>query len=735
MSKAIAAAAIRGAAGLVARAGEELAGALDTYGPDQRVGFPNTGYYLPVIYGITGRRVERLGDLEPVLETARGLVPAVPAERVWLPYLGGALDAGMAALFAAETIEALRYLTAPGSYTGKTVPSPGGLWLGAADDAVLRRRGLEFVDGSAPGFAVCVGAAPSDEAAVRLARECQEKNLYVFMCASSGGRSMAEQLAARGVQMGWETRLVPFGADVTATVFALGFAVRVALSFGGVAPGDYARLLSYTTNRVFAFVLALGEVDDEKCAHAAGALNFGFPVVADTDVPEILPSGICTYEHVVANVPYESLVSRACEVRGLKITVDRVPVPVAFGPAFEGETVRREDMHVEFGGQKTPGFELVRTAGPDTVEDGRITLSGPDVDAVEEGGALPLGIVVDIYGRKMEPDFEPVLERRLHHYINYAQGVWHIGQRDVNWVRISKEAYGRGFRLRHLGDILYAKLKSEFASIVDRVQVRLSTEAGEVTAWRGEAREYYARRDARLAVLSDENVDTFYSCTLCQSFAPTHVCVVLPERVGLCGSVSWLDARAAHEIDPHGCNQPVPKKDVLDAAGGEWASCNEFIRTHSRGTIERVKFYTIMDSPLTSCGCFEALVCIVPECNGFLIVNREHAGMTPAGMTFSTLAGSIGGGVQTPGFMGVGKAYLGSRKFLKADGGLARIVWMPAAFKEQMRPVLEKRAAEDGLGADFVDRIADETVGVEVEEILAFLYEKEHPALSLEPLF
>lgn len=731
----IAAAAIRGAHGVVARAGEQLRQALEQYGPDRRVGFPNTGYYLPVIYGVTGTQVEKLGDLEAVLAFARELLPPVPDERVWLPYLGPALDAGMATLFAGETIEALRYLADPGAYREECAPVPDKLWLGAADDAVLRCRGLEFVDGSAPGFAACVGAAPSSKVAFRIARECQEKNLYVFMSASADGRSMAEQLAAEGVQLGWDTRLVPFGRDTTATVFALGFAVRVALSFGGITPGDYRRLLDYTKNRVFAFVLALGTVDDEKCAHAVGAINFGFPVIADTDIPEILPSGICTYEHVVANVPHDRLVGRACEVRGLKITVEKVPVPVAFGPAFEGETVRHGDMHVQFGGQKTPGFELVRTANADQVEDGKITLSGPDVDAVETGGAMPLGIVVDVYGRKMEPDFEPVLERHLHHFINYAHGVWHIGQRDVNWVRISKDAYRQGFRLRHLGEILYAKLKSEFANIVDRVQVRLYTEEEQVLTLRNMAREYYAGRDARLAALRDETVDTFYSCTLCQSFAPTHVCIVLPERVGLCGSVSWLDARAAYEIDPHGCNQPVPKGEVLDAAGGEWAACNEFIRTHSRGTIERVKFYTIMEYPLTSCGCFEAIVGVVPECNGFLVVNREYPGMTPAGMTFSTLAGSIGGGVQTPGFMGIGKAYLGSRKFIRADGGLARIVWMPSAFKDQMRPVLEKRAEEEGLGRDFVDRIADENVGAEPEDILVFLEKKAHPALTLDPLF
>lgn len=733
MSKLIASAAIGGAHGLVERAGAALEEALARYGALQPVAFPNTGYFLPVIYGLTGRRVETLNDFGPVLEEARRLLPPVPDERRWLPYLGPTLDAGIAALFADEIIEALKYLGDDCLYGG--TPTPDRPWLGAADDAILRQRGIEFVDGTAPGFAACVGAAPDDETAVRIARECQEKNLYVFLIAGTNGRSMTEQLIARGVQLGWETRLVPFGPETSAAVFALGFAVRVALSFGGVAAGDARRLLDYCRNRVFAFILALGEVDDEKYAQAAGALNFGFPVIADTDIPEIRPSGICLYEHVVSNVPHAQLVSRAAEVRGLKIAVSKIDIPVAYGPAFEGETVRKKDMHVEFGGQRTPAFELVRTVEMDEVEDGRIEIVGPEVDDCEVGARLPLGIWIDVAGRKMQDDFEPVLERRIHHCINYAQGVWHMGQRDVNWVRLSREAHASGFRLRHLGDILYSKLKSEFLSIVDRVQIRIITDEQEVLRLRERAREYYAVRDARLAQLSDESVDTFYSCTLCQTFAPTHVCVILPERVGLCGSVSWLDAKAAYEIDPHGSNQPIPKRDVLDADGGEWASCNDYIKENSRGSIERVKFYTIMEYPLTSCGCFEAILCLVPEANGFLVVNREYSGLTPAGMTFSTLAGTIGGGVQTPGFMGIGKAYLASRKFIKGDGGLARIVWMPRDFKEQMRPVLTRRAEEEGLGADFVDKIADETVGVEVEPVLAFLDEQGHPALTMDPLF
>jgi acetyl-CoA synthase len=300
MSRIIAARAIRGAHKLFERARGELEQALQQRGPDTRVEFPNTGYFLPISHGILGLRVETLGGLVGLLEEAERLLPPIPDDDLWVPYLGHTLDAGMATLFIDEVIEALKYIRDPVPYLTEPNPDEEHLWLGAANDVILRERGIEFVDGTAPGFAACVGHCPTNEIAVRIARELQEKNLYVFMSAATDGRSMAEQLRQEGIQMGWETRLVPFGDDVTATVHSLGFATRVALSFGNAAPGDYERILRYNKNRVFAFVLALGSVDDEKHAQAAGAINYGFPTIADTDIDQILPTGICTYEHVVS---------------------------------------------------------------------------------------------------------------------------------------------------------------------------------------------------------------------------------------------------------------------------------------------------------------------------------------------------------------------------------------------------------------------------------------------------
>ncbi len=726
MSKLICSSAITGAAAWVAKASEKLEAAISEKAPDHPAAFPATNYHLPVIYSFTGQAVRTLGDLREALKKAGELLPSPPGDDAWLPYLGPALDAGVAALFACEIIEACRYAVGPNPV--------GGIWLGAASDVIMRERGIEFVDGSAPGFAAVTGAAPDGPTAVRIARELQEKNLYVFMAGGAGGVRFAEQLADEGVQLGWETRLVPFGPDVSGLIYALGFANRAALSFGGVKPGDYAANLRYNKNRIFAFVLALGEVTPDKYAVAAGAINYGFPVIADTDIPEILPTGVCTYEHVVANVPHESMVERALEVRGCKVLVTKVPVPVPYGPAFEGERIRKGDTHAEFGGQKTPAFEFVTMVEPDRITDGEIEIIGPDIDTVEPGTRLPLGIWVEAAGRKMQADFEPILERQVHHMLNGAEGIWHMGQRDIIWTRVSKAGFERGLRLKHYGEIIHARFLADYPAIVDKVKVTLITDREEVGRRMAAARKVYDERNRRLESMTDESVEEFYSCLLCQSFAPDHVCIITPERLGLCGAYNWLDGKAAHEIDETGPNQPVKKGECLDPDRGIWRGVNDYVYPHSHKSVRQFSAYSIMDTPMTSCGCFEVICAVVPECNGVMAVNREFLGDTPVGMSFSTLAGSVGGGQQTPGFMGCGKVFLTSRKFLAYEGGFRRLVWMPRELKEMLKADLEQRFKEQEVPG-LLDQIADETKATAAAEVRKFLEEAKHPALEMEDIF
>jgi len=733
MSKIIASAAIRGAQKIFDRSEAAYKAALEKYGSNQEIGFPNTAYYLPIIYAMTGIPVAKLEDMKKVFELCRKLIPAPVREVNPLPYLAPTLDAGMATYFVEEMAEAIRYLEDPNCYVNAEDPTDGKLWLGAASDLIFRKRGVEFVDGTAPGFAAIVGAAPDKETAAKIALELQEKNLYVFMCGEHNGKRFAEQLVEAGIQVGWPTRLVPFGPDIHQAVFAIGFACRVAMAFGGIKPGDFRKNLIYNKDRTYAFVMALGDVTDEWYANAAGAINWGFPTIADTPIPEVLPTGICTYEHVVSNVPHSHITEKAIEVRGLKVQVAKVPIPVSFGPAFEGERVRGEDIYLEMGGGKTVAVEWTTSKRMEEVEDGRVEVVGPDVKDVQPGTRLYFAMVAEVAGRNFQEDFEPILERQNHHLINQAQGIMHIGQRDIAWLRISKQAVDKGFTLADIGKIIHAKYHQDFGAIFDKIQVKIYTDEAKVREILEQARASYHHRDARVENMTDETTDTFYSCTLCQSFAPSHVCVIAPERTGLCGAYNWLDCKASYEINPEGPNQPIQKGEVLDQRYGQFKGANEFVYQASRQKVENVSFYSLMVDPMTTCGCCECIAAVLPIANGIMTVDRDYGGMTPCGMKFTTLAGSVGGGAQSPGFLGHSKYNITQKKFLVGDGGLLRLVWMPKRLKEEIGERLQKRAEELGV-PDLLDKIADETVATTEEEVIAYCTEKGHPAMTMESI-
>ncbi len=725
MSKIVAQSVIRGARSVFKEAEEFLNKAIKEKGEAQKIGFPETAFYLPMANALMGIEAKTLKDAKTILEHARSLLPQVPTDKLWLPYLGNALDAGIATLFSEEIIMVLRYL-----YEQEPQADCNGFFT----DTILRSLGIQLVDGRMPGFAAILGAAPDNKTAVEVIRELQERNILIFVGSSVKGRSIIDQLKEEDVQMGWDNYIVPYGRDTLSGIYPLHWAVRGALTFGGIKAGQAKKCLLYCKERVFAFGLVLGELDDIKYATGAGAINMGFPIIADTDIPEIKPSGITTYEALVKELDYKKIVPRCIEVRGVKVKVAKIPIPILYGAAFEGERVRKEQLYVEFGSKSSTSFELLKSTDLDKIEDGKIELIGPDIDtATEDKKAMPLAIVIEVAGRKFNKDFEPILERQVHRYVNGAMGIMHIGQRDMNWIRISKDAFAKGFRLKHLGIIIHAMLHQEYSAILDKVSVKLYTNQADIEKLIPEAKKIFGERDERLSGMTDESVDTFYSCMLCQSFAPNHVCIITPERLGLCGAYSWLDGKASFEITPTGPNQPILKGENIDAKLGQWKTVNDFVYLKSNKSISCVSMYSLLTDPQTSCGCFECILAVIPEANGVMVVNRDYAGMTPSGMSFTTLAGSVGGGVQTPGFLGVGKLYITSKKFISAEGGIKRLVWMPKELKEALAERLKKSCQEAG-SPDLLEKIADETQATSLSELLSFLEKVKHPALTMPPL-
>ena len=693
--------------GLTCQAVEE---AIAQHGADKAVEFPHTAYCLPCYYAVTGVKVKTLGEMKEALGVIKSLMTREHQ-------LDDALMSGVATALCAEFIEVLKYLDGAEPYSEP--------YYGHLPDSIIRELGVPLVTGDIPGVAVIIGSAPTAQEGVDLVKSYQAQGILVTLV---GG--IIDQAQELGLKMGYNVRIVPLGKDITSVIHVVSVALRAALIFGNVTPGDAAALIKYTSERVPAFVNAFKPIDDVILAAGAGAIKLGFPVISNEDenITEV-PGALIA----CPNVADFNKVSR--EARNIKIKITNIDIPVAFASAFEGEIIRRKDMQVEFDGSRVDCAELVQTRSMDEVEDHKITVVGPDVDEMELGSKNPIAYVVEVAGKRMQPDFEPVIERKFHNYINCIEGVYHTGQRDMQRIRIGKEAYNAGFRIRHIGEVLYTQVKNEFEAVVDKCQVTVYTDPAECTRIRHEvAIPVFDKRDARLENLTDETVDVYYSCILCQAFSPSHVCVVTPERLGLCGAVSWLDAKATNELDPNGPCQIITKERPIDENLGSYEDVDEAVQKFSQGALEHVTLYSIMQDPMTSCGCFECICGIEPFSNGVVIANREYAGMTPLGMTFSEMASMTGGGVQTPGFMGHGKHFISSKKFMKAEGGIERIVWMPKELKETVAERLNKTAKELYGIDNFTDMIGDETNTTDPEELVAFLTEHNHPALSMDPM-
>ena len=689
---------------------QAVEGAIAQHGADKAVEFPHTAYCLPCYYAVTGVKVKTLGEMKEALGVIKSLMTREHQ-------LDDALMSGVATALCAEFIEVLKYLDGAEPYSEP--------YYGHLPDSIIRELGVPLVTGDIPGVAVIIGSAPTAQEGVDLVKSYQAQGILVTLV---GG--IIDQAQELGLKMGYNVRIVPLGKDITSVIHVVSVALRAALIFGNVTPGDAAALIKYTSERVPAFVNAFKPIDDVILAAGAGAIKLGFTVISNEDenITEV-PGALIACPNV-ADFNKVSL-----EARNIKIKITNIDIPVAFASAFEGEIIRRKDMQVEFDGSRVDCAELVQTRSMDEVEDHKITVVGPDVDEMELGSKNPIAYVVEVAGKRMQPDFEPVIERKFHNYINCIEGVYHTGQRDMQRIRIGKEAYNAGFRIRHIGEVLYTQVKNEFEAVVDKCQVTVYTDPAECTRIRHEvAIPVFDKRDARLENLTDETVDVYYSCILCQAFSPSHVCVVTPERLGLCGAVSWLDAKATNELDPNGPCQIITKERPIDENLGSYEDVDEAVQKFSQGALEHVTLYSIMQDPMTSCGCFECICGIEPFSNGVVIANREYAGMTPLGMTFSEMASMTGGGVQTPGFMGHGKHFISSKKFMKAEGGIERIVWMPKELKETVAERLNKTAKELYGIDNFTDMIGDETNTTDPEELVAFLTEHNHPALSMDPM-
>ncbi len=700
----------RGSDEMFAKAEAEVNAVIAELGENAPLTMPSTAYYLACIYAYIGKKVTNLAELRDALTDIKAMMTRENRT-------ASIFSSGIGTAIAAEVIEACKYARTPTPYEGT-------VYHGHFGDAEVRELGVPLVTGDIPGFVVIIGPAPSADEAVELVKGYQSRGIFVFLI---GG--IIDQLVEKEYKMSFAVRVVPVGNDIWSVGHIISVVVRAAFIFGATQPGDAAAFHRYTFDRMNAMVNAFAPVNDITVACGAGAIKMGFPVVVnDTEDMWAVPKSLIINENI------KTWIDTSIEARGIKLKVTNIDIPVSFSSAFEGEIIRKGDMQVEADGSRKDCFELVVTKEASEIEDHKIIVEGPELDELEVGSKIAMSYTIEVAGKAMQPDFEPVMERKIHAFLNCVEGMMHTGQRDMIRIRISKADFEAGFRFKHIGEVLYAKIKSEFDTVVDKCQVRIVVGDEANAVLRAKANEVFNKRDERLSSMTDESVPVFYSCILCQAFSPSHVCIVTPERLGLCGAVSWLDAKATNELDPQGPCQVVTKEKCVDERLGAFEDVDEAVAKYSHGALEHVTLYSLFQDPMTSCGCFECICGVEPCSMGVVITCREHAGMTPLGMTFSEMASMTGGGVQTPGFMGHGKHFISSKKFIAAEGGPGRIVWLPKMLKDQMREKLNATALELYGVENFTDMIADETICTEdPEALLAYLSEVGHPVLSMEP--
>jgi acetyl-CoA decarbonylase/synthase complex subunit beta len=296
--------------------------------------------------------------------------------------------------------------------------------------------------------------------------------------------------------------------------------------------------------------------------------------------------------------------------------------PIDIGPQYEGEVIRKGDMYVEFGGPNVEAkFELVTLKNHDEVEDQKIIIIGQDIKDMKVEGSYPLGLMIDVAGAKLEKDMEPVFERRMHLYANYIEGLYHMNQRNEIWIRLSKDSFNKGLNsLEAIGRILMFLYTSEL-DIIEKISITFVTDERKVEEFLPKALEVYNARDERARGLKEEDVEEFYSCALCQSFAPTHICTITPERIANCGAINWFDGKAAYKLDTDGPIQEVKKGECIDLIRGEYSGTNQLAAKKSMGAYNRVYLHSAFEYPHTSCGCFQAIWFYIPEVDAFGIVH------------------------------------------------------------------------------------------------------------------
>jgi acetyl-CoA decarbonylase/synthase complex subunit beta len=390
--------------------------------------------------------------------------------------------------------------------------------------------------------------------------------------------------------------------------------------------------------------------------------------------------------------------------------------------------VKKADMHLELGGPKwdyemASPFYIEEDA--EKVKDGEVKLIGPDIPEVQPGTSLPGMFTIRIYGKNLTQEHQGYVSRQIGQALQGLEGFMLFGTPDGLWIRISRDVADR-LTFAKISQFCYATAKT-LVPAVDAVAFFWAIGAPEVGGkelidplyeWAVEKIKIISAKQ----LYDDEDVDTFYGCTICKSLAPNHACVLTPSSLPYCGIIGYDSAKVTCEMDPEGYVFAIPKGECLNVTLGRYSGVDEAIWERCNHLVNHVNIYSSIRYPTTNCGCFEAASFYIPEVDGIGLAMRRYTGMTPLGIKFSTLAGQISGGAQNHGFKGLSIAGMGSENFLKGDGGWNRIVWMPAKLKEEIADVIPE---------EIYDKIVTEEETLDPMELKALLLKKGHPIVEM----
>jgi len=283
-------------------------------------------------------------------------------------------------------------------------------------------------------------------------------------------------------------------------------------------------------------------------------------------------------------------------------------LPIEVSPRWASERVRKSDNWVELGGPKHDykSFVMVEVVSMDEINPGRVEVVGPDLDEIEVGSSFPVGYYIKLAGKELTAEHEGFFERWAIDNHTRVEGVMYLNVRDTVWMRLHKRLKGRIDSFRYLPQAVMGIFMAQ-VPMVEAIESKIIIATEEIGGKElmheiveKECRPIWEARDAKVMELSDEDVDTFFGCTLCQSFAPNHCCVISPERTPFCGVINWDNIKVGIEIDPTGYSFELDKGEPVDTTLGVYKGVGDVIYKRSNHTLKRINMYSAIKYPMTT---------------------------------------------------------------------------------------------------------------------------------------